>query len=274
MSKHDRLQIQELESYTPPKRTRHCLEQLMSSSESGPGGIRALDWGCGRGLWTLWLREQGCDAYGVDVSELPISNGRALFVERGHPADSLRVLDSVGRTDFPDAAFDVIVSNQVFEHVSDIDSVAREMWRLLRPGGIGYHVFPAHKYFVEGHLFMPLVHWLPKNRARKLAIHFFTQLGKEPRWPQLDGENLSKKAAVYYQYSIDKTFYRTPSRLREVFVSQGFEVSFETINHPRVQNHWLLGRMARNRTLAPVVDFMLLNFVSNELRLYKPEQPT
>jgi hypothetical protein len=45
-------------------------------------------------------------------------------------------------SDFPDAAFDVIVSNDVMEHVPDIDAALRESARILKPGGHFLATFP------------------------------------------------------------------------------------------------------------------------------------
>lgn len=38
-----------------------------------------------------------------------------------------------------DGSFDAVVSNAVLEHVADLDSAARELWRVTRPGGLGAH---------------------------------------------------------------------------------------------------------------------------------------
>ena len=35
-------------------------------------------------------------------------------------------------------SFDIIVSSQVIEHVSDDNKMLKEIWRLLKPGGIAY----------------------------------------------------------------------------------------------------------------------------------------
>lgn len=42
----------------------------------------------------------------------------------------------------PDAAFDLVVCNEVFEHVPDLGSVLAEIARILRPGGVLLATFP------------------------------------------------------------------------------------------------------------------------------------
>jgi SAM-dependent methyltransferase len=43
------------------------------------------------------------------------------------------------RQTFPDESFDLVVTQDVLEHIFDVDAAAREIARTLRPGGI--HVF-------------------------------------------------------------------------------------------------------------------------------------
>ena len=53
---------------------------------------------------------------------------------RGAEVDGIRHEDALALT-FDDASFDVVVSNDVFEHVPDIDRALAECARVLRPGG-------------------------------------------------------------------------------------------------------------------------------------------
>lgn len=45
---------------------------------------------------------------------------------------------------FGDATFDILITQDVFEHIFDPIAAAREIGRVLKPGG--YHVFTAPKY--------------------------------------------------------------------------------------------------------------------------------
>ena len=53
--------------------------------------------------------------------------------------------------DFPDANFDIIVASDVLEHISDQDSVAREWFRMLSPGGILIALVPAFMALWSSH---------------------------------------------------------------------------------------------------------------------------
>lgn len=270
MSKLTPVTEDEFAAFTPEKRAIQSLEEYREKQGLEHNEVKVLDWGCGRGMETLWLREQGYNACGVDIDSGPIANGADIFERKGHPPSKLRPLDSTGVSDFPDGYFQFTFSNQVFEHVKDLEAVAAELWRVTAPGGEGHHVFPAHKYLVEGHLFMPLIHWLPKNGLRRIAIRAFVAVGKEPGWSNLSALSSAEKAQVYYDYSINKTFYRRPSEIKRTFESLGFDVSFQTLNHPRVDRNPILGRLKKSEWGRKLVDFLLLTFISNELHIAKP----
>lgn len=96
-----------------------------------------LEFGAGRGgnistdpspyrRWLQTLRGRcerlvGCDIDDI-VSENPYID-EAVVIHPGKPLP------------FPDASFDLIVSNNVFEHVAEAEQVAAELLRVLKPGG-------------------------------------------------------------------------------------------------------------------------------------------
>ena len=62
-----------------------------------------------------------------------------------------------------DECFDAILSFDVFEHVKSVQSALRECFRVLKPGGRAYLVFPSYFHPVEHHLGIvtrtPCVQW-------------------------------------------------------------------------------------------------------------------
>lgn len=57
----------------------------------------------------------------------------------------------------------MVLSNQVFEHVLDMEAVLTEIERVLKPGGIAINIFPDRSVWREGHCGIPFLHWFPKN---------------------------------------------------------------------------------------------------------------
>jgi SAM-dependent methyltransferase len=73
---------------------------------------------------------------------------------------------------FADKTFDIVFSNSVIEHVGDAErqrAFARETARV----GKRYFVqTPDRGFPVEQHLFMPLLHWLPRSWQQAIVPRF------------------------------------------------------------------------------------------------------
>ena len=217
MSKNVPLTELEFKTYKPDKRFIEVIEQYQTESGLKPSEMNILDWGCGRGRSVLWFRQRGYNAFGVDIDETPIENGKILFRKLNQNPDSLQQMNPDGTINFEDSYFHVVYSDQVFEHIENLGDVAKEMSRVMVSGGRGLHIFPPHLHFSEKHLYMPFIHWLPKNKLRKNLISLYVKLGIEPKWQELKHKNPQEKTDVYYEYSTQKTFYRKPGEIKNVF---------------------------------------------------------
>lgn len=63
---------------------------------------------------------------------------------------------------------DIILCNQVYEHVLNPQALIAEIYRILKPGGYCYFAGPNLLFPIEPHVFWPFVHWLPRAWAVKL----------------------------------------------------------------------------------------------------------
>lgn len=267
MSKHEELTEDEFRNYVPPQKAIKQIEKFATIRGIPQSDLKILDWGCGRGRFVLWLREHGMQAYGVDIDPEPIQNGLSLFHIKGYPEKSLSVLSPEGQAAFPDGFFDFIMTDNVIEHVSQIEKVTAEISRLTAKGGGGYHIFPAQRQFIEGHLFMPFVHWVPEGKFRKALIGFFVHLGKEPHWKELRNVSLNEKVGAYYKYSTDHIFYRPFQSHKKRFENEGFTVQFRTIDNPAVARNKILGPLSKFRVTRSIINWSLLTFKQVEIFL-------
>lgn len=66
---------------------------------------------------------------------------------------------------------DIVVCNQVYEHVANPQALIAEIHRVLRPGGYCYFAGPNFLFPIEPHICLPVLHWLPRQWVNKL-LHF------------------------------------------------------------------------------------------------------
>lgn len=97
---------------------------------------KILDAGCGSGSLSLALAKLGFKVSAFDLSDDCVSMVRQKITEKG-----LDDFISVKKGDatkiaFPDETFDVVISGEVLEHISDDNAVIRECNRVLKNGGI------------------------------------------------------------------------------------------------------------------------------------------
>ena len=139
-------------------------------------GARILDFGCGAGALVRAGREAGLDITGADAF-YDGSNARAEAEAAGLLGGAVVEIRE-GRLPFPDASFDLVVNNQVFEHVEDLEGALAEIDRVLRPGGRMLSIFPSRDVWREGHIGIPFAHrFRPGLRARFLWTWALRRLG-------------------------------------------------------------------------------------------------
>lgn len=134
---------------------------------------RILDVGSGIGTYVRKFRDFSEHVFGIDIEEERVAEG----------ARSLPNL-LVGEAEllpFEDEAFDVILLNEVIEHVRDDAQTIADALRVLRPGGRLIIFAPNRLYFFETHgiylgrryvfRLIPLVNWFPNVIRRRFCPH-------------------------------------------------------------------------------------------------------
>lgn len=124
---------------------------------------RILDYGCGRGQVVQAGRDAGLNFYGCEMFYEGADTTEDIKA-LGYYGDIVRSIEA-GSTGFPDAFFDLVVNNQVFEHVENIEETLGEIHRILKPGGLHLSIFPARDVMREGHIGIPFAHWFPQNSS-------------------------------------------------------------------------------------------------------------
>lgn len=102
--------------------------EILDLIDSRPRGC-LLDVGCATGIFLEQARDQGWDVRGVELSKWAADIART---QRGVEVFS----GSLEEAGFPDGSFDVVTALDVLEHVATPQALLREIFRILRPGGI------------------------------------------------------------------------------------------------------------------------------------------
>ena len=128
---------------TRPKTQRqfnlfHYFEFIAGRIE-GKNYRTALEVGCGRGTIGLYLnRYLGMEVTLLDSSKDAVELAQWNFAHWGGKGvfrvEDARVLS------FPESSFDVIATIGLLEHLEDYRPVLREMYRVLKPGGVLFSV--------------------------------------------------------------------------------------------------------------------------------------
>lgn len=103
-------------------------------------GMRVLDAGCGGGRNLVYLLREGFDVHAVDEDPQAVTyvRGMAAALAPALPREQI-CLEQIEALPWPDASFDVVISNAVLHFARDdgqFEAMVREMWRVLAPGGM------------------------------------------------------------------------------------------------------------------------------------------
>jgi len=160
---------------------------------------KILDVGCGAGGLVMEFKENGFKAYGCD---LKYKEGQhvSFLKEKGY----IKLIDS-NTFEFPfeDNKFDVVLSDQVLEHVNDHSIMFKEIHRVLKPGGISLHIFPSCYMPIEPHVYVPLATIF----QNKWWLYFWAVIGV--RSNQQKGNAVNMVVQQNYEYLKNCTNYLT-----------------------------------------------------------------
>lgn len=143
--------------YLTLSRLARDVEALVREAPRAATGARALDLGSDKSPYRDLLVSRGFEVKSLDIT---LDGG----------ADYAGTAEATG---LPDASFDLVLCTQVIEHCMNPWAAAREIHRILRPGG---HVIVSapHVWFYHPH---PTDHW---RFTQEGMAHLCREAGLEP----------------------------------------------------------------------------------------------
>ena len=109
------------------------MAQRMRNLLGDVAGKRVLVLGCGFDPAPTWFARRGAEVTAIDVSPESL-NAQKILADGYKVHVDLRLADALN-TPFPDRSFDIVYGNVVLHHL-DTEGSAREIKRLLAPGGV------------------------------------------------------------------------------------------------------------------------------------------
>lgn len=205
--------------------------------------IRILDVGCGNCELISYLeayvpmfnKDPGIEVYGFDVTDSKVQfsdyfdKAFQMLTSRHNHINwetRLRIIKSIDAWPFDDEFFDIVVSNQVVEHVHDHGHFFSQNWRVLKENGFSIHLFPVKNYILEGHLNLPYVHRIKQWRFLYRYIRFLSalQIGK---WKHLKNRcSLEDYAESYADFLTHSCNYLSIGDLLSYGKKCGFRTGF------------------------------------------------
>ncbi|MET0604265.1 MAG: class I SAM-dependent methyltransferase [Baekduia sp.] len=127
------------EGFQPTGNTFKELGNFLA--DHAKAGQSWLDVGCGDGRTSgVWLASNGIEYTGVDVSQTAVAEACSIGLDA-------RLIEDAGSLPFDDDTFDGIVMVEVLEHLFEPQVAAREILRVLKPGGTFFATVPNVAYW-------------------------------------------------------------------------------------------------------------------------------
>jgi SAM-dependent methyltransferase len=237
-------------------------------------GARILDYGCGAGKLVQAGLAAGLAIEGADVFYSG-SQSRAEAAAAGLLGGPVHEILG-GRLDFPDGRFQLVVNNQVMEHVEDLDATLREIHRVLGPGGTLLSLFPARDVFREGHIGIPFAHWFATDSRPRFyytwalrGLGFGTWKEQAPTCRQWSVDKL-RWIDTYTQYRTRREIFRAYGRYFDSVLHEEDYIRYRLLDRPR--RAWLARLMdlrpaaAAGRALFRRLAFLVIVSQRKELR--------
>lgn len=157
------------------------LEQLFIETEITPEELRhktILDAGCGNGLLTEAIADQGSKIIGVDL----INNLEFITKDRNKTDNLFFLHADIQNLPFKERAFDLIISNGVLHHTFNTKNSFLKLSKFVKPGGKLYVWLYRKPFTLKNKIFLTIfdairkiVSALPKN-VQKTTVHGITKV--------------------------------------------------------------------------------------------------
>lgn len=206
----------------------NLIADILEGYTSVPGS-KVLDLGCGEGGVAIAFALREANTTALDASPDRIHRMSVWASEHNRYVKGV-VADAI-ETGLPDGQFDIVICNDLMEHVRQPQKLAYEINRLLKVGGVAYLSAPNRLslfgFFRDSHLGLAGIIWMPRWLARIYA------------------ERIRRRTKNYTVFVVPTNRY-----LKKIFLKAGIELTplftespSEKIINPHLMNPSLKRKM-------------------------------
>lgn len=156
-----------------------------------PSGSQLLEVGCANGVFTRELARRGFEMIGLDLSPACIETATQLAKESGLDNTRFIVGDAENLSQLEDNTFDGVISFSALRYVARADKAIREIYRVLKPGGLAVVDFP-NKLSPWFTIIKPLV-----TRETHIHDHHYTTSQVRRMFEDAGFEHIQQRLILY-----------------------------------------------------------------------------
>ena len=222
-----------------------------------PPNPKILDFGCGK-----------CQLIDCISTEIPLADlyGVDLFKNKNDLNDIKKKYKSftvIGIEPYQevllDKKFDLIITNQVLEHIQNLNLIYKFFNKILKKNGLVIAAFPTKEIIFEPHLKIPFVHFIDKN-SYFLGIYLFVfNLIFEFAKGNFSLQTIQNKTNQDLEFCKNKIFY-----LNKSLHIKNFRNYFQNIydKSDDINLYW-----KENKNLSNFLKFILLKVFIKKIRI-------
>jgi len=138
--------------------------------------IRVLDLGCGNGVNTRFLVQEGFKVHGIDFSQRAIENAKNLLSSQSLKADFQTL--SIDQLDLIQAKFDLVISAGVFDSagIEAATDCIKQLPNLLEKNSKGLFIFASDLDYRINSKHPPRIYGYSENEVRKIFDPYFSKV--------------------------------------------------------------------------------------------------
>ena len=138
------------------KKGKKILKIISKSINKDLSKVRVLDYGCSTGIidFVIAKKVSRLDGYDIDIA--------AVEFAKSYCKDLSNISFTTDQMYLSGNRYDVIICNQIYEHVEDQNQMVEDLNMYLETDGIVYFGATNKYIIIEPHYKLPFLSWLPK----------------------------------------------------------------------------------------------------------------